>query len=56
MEVMGLIQGKIEGRTIIVTDCFGVLTGNEVRVSAGAEDYEYMIQYTSAVERVETIS
>jgi len=52
LEVMGLMLGKIEGRTIIVMDCFGVLKGNEVRVSAGSEDYEYMIQYTTAIEKV----
>jgi len=52
LEVMGLLLGKIEGTTIVVMDCFGVLKGSEVRVSAGNEDYEYMIQYTTAVERV----
>jgi len=52
LEVMGLLLGKIEDHTIVVMDVFGVLKGNEVRVSAGVEDYEYMIQYTTAVEKV----
>jgi len=52
MEVMGLLQGKIEGDTIIVMDVFGVLKGNEVRVSAGVADFEYMVQYVETSSKV----
>lgn len=51
-EVMGLLLGKIEKNTIIVTDAFGVVQGNEIRVNAGAGDFEYMVQYTTTVEQV----
>jgi len=52
VEVMGLLLGKLEEHTIVVTDVFGVLKGNEVRVQAGVEDYEYMVQYTTAIEKI----
>jgi COP9 signalosome complex subunit 5 len=51
-EVMGLLQGKIEGDSIIIMDVFGVLKGNEVRVSAGVADMEYMVQYIETSEKV----
>jgi len=51
-EVMGLLQGKIEANTLIVLDVFGVLKGNEVRVTAGAADIEYMCQYVATSEKV----
>lgn len=48
-EVMGLMQGKIVGDTIIVMDSFPVCQGNEVRVNAGVADFEFMVQYTESV-------
>lgn len=33
-------------------DVFGVLKGNEVRVSAGVADMEYMVQYVETSEKV----
>jgi len=55
-EVMGLMQGKIEGDSIVVMDCFGVLKGSEIRVAAGVADFEYMVQYTEMSERIGKIS
>jgi len=52
LEVMGLLQGKVEGDTIIVMDVFGVLKGSEVRVIAGTGDIEYMVNYTETSEKV----
>jgi len=52
LEVMGLLQGKIEGDPIVVMDCFGVLKGSEVRVNAGVADYEFMVQYMDCSEKV----
>lgn len=52
MEVMGLLQGKIDGDTLVVMDSFGVLKGNEVRVSAGVADMEYMVQYIDTSDKV----
>lgn len=52
LEVMGLLQGKVEGDTIIVMDCFGVLKGSEVRVNAGTADFEFMVQYMGCAEQI----
>jgi COP9 signalosome complex subunit 5 len=46
LEVMGLIQGKIEEDAFIVTDVFALpVQGTETRVNAHAEAYEYMVEY-----------
>jgi len=51
-EVMGLLTGKLEGNSLVVMDCFGVLKGNEVRVAAGVADFEYMVQYTETSDKI----
>jgi COP9 signalosome complex subunit 5 len=52
LEVMGLMQGKIEGDTFIVLDSFALpVEGTETRVNAGAEAIEYMAQYVGLSER-----
>ena len=46
LEVMGLMQGKIEDCAFIVTDVFALpVEGTETRVNAHAEAYEYMVEY-----------
>lgn len=46
IEVMGLMQGKIEGDTFIVTDAFRLpVEGTETRVNAQDEANEYMVGY-----------
>jgi len=46
LEVMGLLQGKIDGDTMIVMDSFALpVLGSETRVNAQAEAYEYMVNY-----------
>ncbi|KAL8740764.1 MAG: hypothetical protein Q9190_006567 [Brigantiaea leucoxantha] len=46
MEVMGMMQGKIQGETFIVTDAFRLpVEGTETRVNATDEATEYMSQY-----------
>ncbi|KAL0487979.1 COP9 signalosome complex subunit 5b [Acrasis kona] len=53
IEVMGLMQGKIEGDTFIVLDSFALpVEGTETRVNAGEEAIEYMAQYIGLSERV----
>jgi len=52
LEVMGLLQGKIVGDSIIVMDSFGVLKGSEVRVNAGTADFEFMVQYTECAAQI----
>jgi len=50
--VMGLLQGKIKGDTLVVMDSFAVCQGNEVRVNAGAADFEFMVTYTESGTKV----
>jgi COP9 signalosome complex subunit 5 len=53
IEVMGLMQGKVEGDTFVVLDSFALpVEGTETRVNAGAEAIEYMAQYIGLSERV----
>ncbi|CCG82078.1 putative COP9 signalosome subunit 5 [Taphrina deformans PYCC 5710] len=54
IEVMGLMQGKITAEgDIIILDAFALpVEGTETRVNAGAEAYEYMIQYGTSSEQV----
>jgi len=52
LEVMGMMQGKIEGDTFIVLDSFALpVEGTETRVNAGAEAIEYMGQYVGLSEQ-----
>jgi len=49
IEVMGLMQGKIAGDTIIVTDAFRLpVEGTETRVNAQDEANEYSVTYLQA--------
>jgi COP9 signalosome complex subunit 5 len=50
IEVMGLMQGKVEERTFVVVDAFGLCEGTEVSVQPKDEDYEYIIDYTSSLK------
>lgn len=51
LEVMGILQGKIEGDTMVVMDSFALpVEGTETRVNAAAEAAGYMIQYLEACE------
>lgn len=54
IEVMGLMQGKVtQDGEIIVMDSFALpVEGTETRVNAGAEAYEYMIQYGESAKQV----
>lgn len=53
IEVMGIMQGKTEGGTIIVMDAFALpVEGTETRVNAQAEAYEYMVDFTQTTKRV----
>lgn len=52
LEVMGILQGKIEGDTMVVMDSFALpVEGTETRVNAAAEGAAYMVQYLEACER-----
>jgi COP9 signalosome complex subunit 5 len=59
IEIMGLMQGKIDGDTFIVMDSFALpVEGTETRVNAMAEAYEYMVNYSDLsgkVERTENV-
>ncbi|GAA5964083.1 hypothetical protein JCM3765_000896 [Sporobolomyces pararoseus] len=58
-EIMGLMQGKLEGDTFVVMDAFALpVVGTETRVNAANEANEFMIQYiesSPAIGRPENI-
>ena len=46
LEVMGLMQGYVEGDTFVVTDAFRLpVEGTETRVNAQGEANEYLVEY-----------
>lgn len=46
LEVMGLMQGHVDGETFVVTDAFRLpVEGTETRVNAQDEANEYLIEY-----------
>ncbi|KAH8894881.1 COP9 signalosome complex subunit 5 [Thozetella sp. PMI_491] len=46
LEVMGLMQGYVDGTALVVTDAFRLpVEGTETRVNAQQDAYEYMVQY-----------
>ncbi|GAA5836837.1 hypothetical protein JCM9279_007674 [Rhodotorula babjevae] len=58
-EIMGLMQGKLDGDTFVVLDAFALpVVGTETRVNAANEANEFMIQYiesSPAIGRPENI-
>ncbi|KAI8079888.1 JAB1/Mov34/MPN/PAD-1 ubiquitin protease-domain-containing protein [Halteromyces radiatus] len=53
MEVMGLMQGKVQGDTMIVMDAFALpVEGTETRVNAQNEAYEYTVTYMEQSKQV----
>eukprot|EP00667_Euglena_gracilis_P014792 EG_transcript_15348 len=57
MEVMGMLQGKVDGHTIIVTDSFALpipagLDRGATHVNPGQEAMEYMVQYMELIKHV----
>ncbi|PIN00819.1 COP9 signalosome, subunit CSN5 [Handroanthus impetiginosus] len=59
IEVMGLMQGKIDGDAFIVMDAFALpVEGTETRVNAQADANEYMVEYSQTnklVGRLENV-
>eukprot|EP00735_Rhodelphis_limneticus_P009101 TRINITY_DN2540_c0_g1::TRINITY_DN2540_c0_g1_i1::g.19091::m.19091 TRINITY_DN2540_c0_g1::TRINITY_DN2540_c0_g1_i1::g.19091 ORF type:complete len:341 (+),score=36.76,sp/Q54PF3/CSN5_DICDI/68.42/9e-169,JAB/PF01398.16/1.9e-30,Prok-JAB/PF14464.1/2.2e-05,UPF0172/PF03665.8/0.23,UPF0172/PF03665.8/1.3e+02 TRINITY_DN2540_c0_g1_i1:57-1079(+) len=53
LEVMGLMQGKVDGNTMIVMDAFALpVEGTETRVNAQADGYEYMVEFATTQKTV----
>ncbi|KIZ06923.1 COP9 signalosome complex subunit 5 [Monoraphidium neglectum] len=53
LEVMGLMQGKVQGDTFVVIDSFALpVEGTETRVNAQAEAYEYMVDFVDSTKCV----
>jgi len=53
IEVMGILQGKVEPETFVIFDAFALpVEATEVRVNAMAEAYEYMVEYKLMAEEV----
>lgn len=57
IEIMGMLQGKIDGDSMIVMDVFALpVEGTETRVNAQAEAYEYMVEYQTNCKHVRPFS
>jgi len=55
-EIMGLMQGKVVGTSIVVMDSFALpVQGTETRVNAANEANEYMVEYIGKSEKVRLI-
>jgi COP9 signalosome complex subunit 5 len=53
-QVMGMLQGKVQGDTFVVVDTFALpVEGTETRVNAAEGAYPYMISYLD-VSKVRT--
>ncbi|KIJ25292.1 hypothetical protein M422DRAFT_785628 [Sphaerobolus stellatus SS14] len=52
-EIMGLMQGKIIGNALVIMDSFALpVQGTETRVNTLESANEYMVEYTTAGEKV----
>ena len=55
-EIMGLMQGKVVGTSLVIIDSFALpVQGTETRVNAQNEANEYMVQYIQGSERVSAV-
>ncbi|KAI1713083.1 JAB1/Mov34/MPN/PAD-1 ubiquitin protease domain-containing protein [Ditylenchus destructor] len=53
IEIMGLMQGRVDANTLIVMDSFALpVEGTETRVNAQAQAYEFMTTYSETCEPV----
>ncbi|KAG5641914.1 hypothetical protein DXG03_003960 [Asterophora parasitica] len=51
-EIMGLMQGKVVGTSIVIVDSFALpVQGTETRVNAASEANEYMVEYIQGSEK-----
>jgi COP9 signalosome complex subunit 5 len=52
-EIMGLMQGKVMGNSLVIMDSFALpVQGTETRVNAANEANEYMVKYIQESEKV----
>ncbi|KIJ63800.1 hypothetical protein HYDPIDRAFT_40823 [Hydnomerulius pinastri MD-312] len=55
-EIMGLMQGKVVGNSIVIMDSFALpVQGTETRVNAANEANEYMVTYIQESEKVKRL-
>eukprot|EP00922_Rhytidocystis_sp_ex-Travisia-forbesii_P055660 GHVS01082439.1.p1 GENE.GHVS01082439.1~~GHVS01082439.1.p1 ORF type:complete len:331 (+),score=46.93 GHVS01082439.1:61-1053(+) len=53
IEIMGLMQGRVESGCFVITDSFPVpVEGTETRVNAGEEAMEYMVTFQECSEQM----
>jgi len=53
LEVMGILQGKVQGSTMIVMDTFALpVKASAIRVNPMAESYEYIVNYIQTLNQV----
>lgn len=56
LEIMGLMQGKVEGDSLIILDAFALpVEGTETRVNASNEANEYIIAYLEEAKAVRSL-
>jgi hypothetical protein len=52
-EIMGLMQGKVVGTSLVIMDSFPLpVQGTETRVNAADSANEFMVQYTTSSDKV----
>jgi COP9 signalosome complex subunit 5 len=52
-EIMGLMQGKVVGDTLVIMDAFALpVQGTETRVNAANEANEFMVQFLDGGSKV----
>lgn len=52
-EIMGLMQGKVVGTSLVIMDSFALpVQGTETRVNAANEANEYMVEYIEGSQKV----
>lgn len=55
-EIMGLMQGKVVGNSLVIVDSFALpVQGTETRVNAAEAANEYMVQYIDGSTQVGSI-
>jgi len=53
LEVMGIVQGKLENHGFIITDSFALpVVGSETRVNPGGDSMEYLLGYLELIKQV----
>lgn len=51
IEIMGMLQGKVQGDSFIILDSFALpVEGTETRVNAQSQANEYMVEFNDTIK------